>query len=290
MLRSLRCAALALFLGATSFLPVCAQTSATGSPNPGPTPYSQRRAIMIGQISVSPDGKRIAWLDSGVILVTSFDNLGHSQRITAAPSPEGSCTESDPVWSPDSASLAFLSDCADLGGQSDLYLSHLDSNPPLRLSALHGYVDAPAFSPDGKRIAFLYVEGATRPAGALAAMKRPPASSAKTTSRFSASLPLPPIPVDAPSPPRPPSSRPQPSRLRVRLVARFRIPRLHRRRPSRRKQLVGRQALHAIRCRRLANPLRSSRPPTSPAPSTACKSPFPAGRPTANPSPSSAAS
>ncbi len=173
MLRSLRCAALALFLGATSFLPVCAQTSATGSPNPGPTPYSQRRAIMIGQISVSPDGKRIAWLDSGVILVTSFDNLGHSQRITAAPSPEGSCTESDPVWSPDSTSLAFISDCADLGGQSDLYLSHLDSNPPLRLSALHGDVDALAFSPDGKRIAFLYVEGATRPAGALAAMDAP---------------------------------------------------------------------------------------------------------------------
>ncbi len=173
MLRSLRCAALALFLGATSLLTVCAQTPASGSPNPSPTSYSQRRAIMIGHISVSPDGKRIAWLNSGVILITSLDNLGHSQRITAAPSPDGSCTESDPIWSSDSAALAFLSDCADLGGQSDLYLSHLDSNPPRRLSALHGDVGTPAFSPDGKRIAFLYVEGATRPAGALAAMDAP---------------------------------------------------------------------------------------------------------------------
>src|SRR5208337_2719925 len=40
-----------------------------------------------------------------------------------------------------------------------------------RLTELRGYVEDPAFSPDGTRVAFLYVEGATRPAGALAAMK-----------------------------------------------------------------------------------------------------------------------
>ena len=45
--------------------------------------------------------------------------------------------------------------------------------PVRRLTELNGYVQAPAFSPDGKAIAFLYVEGATRPAGALAAMKPP---------------------------------------------------------------------------------------------------------------------
>ena len=173
--RSLRCAALALVLCPTSLLPVCAQTFTppSGAPSPGSATSSQRRAITIGQISVSPDGKRLAWVDSGVILFTSFANLGQIQRVTAAPSPDNSCTESDPIWSPDSAALAFLSDCADLGGQSDLYLSHLDGNPPRRLSDLHGEVNAPAFSPDGKRIAFLYVEGATRPAGALAAMDAP---------------------------------------------------------------------------------------------------------------------
>ena len=171
--RSLRRAAVPIVLGAAFFLPVYAQTPAPSSSNSGPAPSSQHRVVMIGQVSVSPDGKRFAWLDSGVLLVTSLDNLGHSQRITAASSPDGSCAESDPVWSPDSSALAFLSDCADLGGQSDLYLSRLDGNPPQRLSALHGDVDAPAFSPDGKRIAFLYVEGATRPAGALAAMDAP---------------------------------------------------------------------------------------------------------------------
>ena len=42
-----------------------------------------------------------------------------------------------------------------------------------RLTTLSGFVHEPAFSPDGSKIAFLYVEGATRPAGALAAMKPP---------------------------------------------------------------------------------------------------------------------
>ena len=55
----------------------------------------------------------------------------------------------------------------------DLYLSQLDGSPARRLTELKGYEHEPAFSPDGTRIAFLYVEGATRPAGALAAMKPP---------------------------------------------------------------------------------------------------------------------
>ncbi len=169
--RVLRSAALSVVLCVISFLPTCAQSSATASA--GPTPPSQRRVQFIAQVAISPDGKRLAWREQGQIRVAPIGSFGKSRRITAAASPDGSCNESNIVWSPDSTALAFLSDCANLGGQSDLYLSHLDGRPPQRLTQLDGYVNAPAFSPDGKRIAFLYVEGATRPAGALAAFDAP---------------------------------------------------------------------------------------------------------------------
>jgi dipeptidyl aminopeptidase/acylaminoacyl peptidase len=133
---------------------------------------SLNRARFLGQVAVSPDGKRLAWLEAGQIRVAPIGNLSQSQLVTAA-SPGQSCDASDLVWSPGSAALAFLSDCADPGRQPDLFLSPLDGNPALRIGNLSGYVDAPAFSPDGKFIAFLYVAGATRPAGALAAQALP---------------------------------------------------------------------------------------------------------------------
>jgi len=133
---------------------------------------SQSRARTIAQVAVSPDGKRVAWLDAGEISVAPLDHFDESKPITPA-TPGQSCTASEFVWSPNSDSIAFLSDCADPGEQSNLFLSHLDGSPALRLSDLHGYAVAPAFSPDGKSIAFLYVEGATRPSGALAAEPLP---------------------------------------------------------------------------------------------------------------------
>ncbi|MGO9324988.1 MAG: prolyl oligopeptidase family serine peptidase [Terracidiphilus sp.] len=136
---------------------------------------SRSRARTVAQVAVSPDGKRVAWLDAGEISVAPLDHFDESKPITAA-TPGQSCTASEFVWSPNSDSIAFLSDCSDSSGQSNqsnVFLSHLDGSPALRLSDLHGYADAPAFSPDGKSIAFLYVEGATRPSGALAAEPLP---------------------------------------------------------------------------------------------------------------------
>jgi dipeptidyl aminopeptidase/acylaminoacyl peptidase len=128
---------------------------------------------MIGQVAVSPDGKRLAWVMGSEIHVAPIGNLSVSQRITAASAPGQRCREADLAWSPNSSSLAFSSDCAKPREQLDLYLSSLDGSAPRRLTTLHGDVGSPAFSPDGTRIAFLYVEGATRPVGALAAMNAP---------------------------------------------------------------------------------------------------------------------
>jgi len=138
---------------------------------------SVARGRSVGQVAVSPDGKRLAWVEGAPggteIHLAPRTDLTKFVRITAATSPEQHCRESELTWSPDSASLAFFSDCANPEDQTDLYLSHLDATPARKLTKLEGYVDAPAFSPDGKSISFLYVAGATRTAGALAAMKPP---------------------------------------------------------------------------------------------------------------------
>ena len=135
------------------------------------------RGRSLGQVAVSPDGKRLAWIErsgeSDGILVAPLDNLKKSQRVTAAAKPEEHCQEDEIRWSPDSKALAFLATCAARSGQAELYLSYLDRQPARRLTELKGFVEAPAFSPDGAQVAFLYVEGATRPSGALAAMKAP---------------------------------------------------------------------------------------------------------------------
>jgi dipeptidyl aminopeptidase/acylaminoacyl peptidase len=138
------------------------------------------RGRSVSQVAVSPDGKRLAWIErgrgGGEIRVAPLGDLSKSERVTAAKAEEH-CREGKVLWAPDSKALAFFSDCArqgepgKLGGQEDLYLTRLDGSPAQRLTALKGYVEAPAFSPDGASVAFLYVEGATRPSGALAAMK-----------------------------------------------------------------------------------------------------------------------
>jgi dipeptidyl aminopeptidase/acylaminoacyl peptidase len=135
------------------------------------------RGRNVGQLAVSPDGKRLAWVQGGregmEILVAPIGDLSKTERVTAAAKPDQHCREGEPAWQPDSTALAFFSDCARPGEQDDLYISRLDGNAARRLTELHGYEHEPAFSPDGAKIAFLYVEGATRPAGALAAMKPP---------------------------------------------------------------------------------------------------------------------
>jgi len=135
------------------------------------------RGHSFGQVAISPDGKHLAWIENAKegteIRVAPFDDLKKSERITAAAKAEQHCHEGEMVWSPDAGALAFFSDCAKPEEQADLYLIRLGEKKPRRLTELKGYVEAPAFSPDGSGVAFLYVEGATRSAGALAAMKPP---------------------------------------------------------------------------------------------------------------------
>jgi dipeptidyl aminopeptidase/acylaminoacyl peptidase len=135
----------------------------------------------IHQAALSPDGQQIAWVvdgDGGTeIQIASTADPARAHRITAGTG--APCLEEYLAWSPDSKQLAFTSDCnGNAGGamdQADVYLATPGATTPSprRLTHLHGGVTSLAFSPDGLHIACLYIEGATRPAGALAPMKPP---------------------------------------------------------------------------------------------------------------------
>jgi len=177
------CLRAGLLAGAVLFLSVASSGPLAAGQAPGHSDHSHidealkglNRGRSVGQVAVSPDGKRLAWLEFGKggmeIRVAALDELAKSVRVTAAAKADEHCREGQIVWSPDAKSLAFFSDCAAPSEQTDLYVAPADGGAAHRLTTLKGYVEAPAFSPDGTKVAFLYVEGATRPAGALAAMK-----------------------------------------------------------------------------------------------------------------------
>jgi dipeptidyl aminopeptidase/acylaminoacyl peptidase len=90
---------------------------------------------------------------------------------------ETMCSYGDPVWSPDGQTLAFAGSCKSpsvdptVPQQEQIYLWSKASGEVRQLTHVTGEVKEPAWSPDGRSIAFLFVENATRSAGALDAMK-----------------------------------------------------------------------------------------------------------------------
>ena len=180
------CAALGLFVS-LSTTPIAAQTVPASDAN-----VAQKQVIAslfdtLGktrsprQAAISPDGSAVAWVAAtgktgSRIHLTPLSGMASTQTITvnglADTDAARKCSESDVAWSPDSKQLAFLSDCATTG-QSQVFLADASSTqqPPRQLTTVKGFVHSIAWSPNGKQLGFLFVENATRPAGALAAMK-----------------------------------------------------------------------------------------------------------------------
>ena len=176
---STRFCAFALACFCSIALPVTAFSAEAASPETRPPANPKVRAILadlgkvenVSQTSLSPDGKRLAWAErehgeASRVMVSDPQGGGAQQVETGA-----DCTASNPLWSPDSRALLFEGECGK-NGQTDLFVTTLNG-PPQQITHLKGYVQGAAWSPDSERIAFLYVPGATRPAGALAAMKPP---------------------------------------------------------------------------------------------------------------------
>ena len=191
-LQTVRCAV----TGVTFFLSLFAAAGAQNSSPAEAAPKSDPRIAQllgslekvrnISQTALSPDGKHLAWViggnDSEIMLAVPDGQ--NPQRVLTAGKSSG-CSSSGIAFSPDSQKLAFLSDCTSTAGevkpgegkvtQDDIFVATLsDAKAKAKqLTHLHGYAHELAWSPDGKQLGLLYTEGATRPSGALDAMKPP---------------------------------------------------------------------------------------------------------------------
>jgi dipeptidyl aminopeptidase/acylaminoacyl peptidase len=129
--------------------------------------------------AISPDGTTVAWAvrarEGSQIHLTDVANPDPAkEKIVGTGSGGTSCGSSEPKWSPDGEWIGFISDCTgstDKPGQEQVFAWSKKTGESKQLTHVVGGIDSLAWSPDGKAIGFLFVENATRSAGALAAMK-----------------------------------------------------------------------------------------------------------------------
>jgi dipeptidyl aminopeptidase/acylaminoacyl peptidase len=129
-------------------------------------------------IAISPDGARAAWSEKlpdregheslGALSVQDLRG-GKARRLTAARDGKPR-REYGAVFSRDGRTLAFLSD-ASAAGQLQIWLAPAAGGAPRQLTRVKGQLDHLLWSPDGRAVAFLFVEGSTQEPGALVAYK-----------------------------------------------------------------------------------------------------------------------
>jgi tricorn protease len=97
-------------------------------------------------LTLSPDGKKVAFLSRGDVFAASSKDGGDAARITNTPAPESAL-----AWTPDSRKLAYVSE---RNGKGQIFLYEFSTNQETQLTT-QGADTAPRFSPDGKSLAFL---------------------------------------------------------------------------------------------------------------------------------------
>ncbi len=175
-------AALAAALLPSLALAQSGKTDWAPMPNPDPRLAAMRgtggRLRAPGQIAITPDGTTIAWSifgrEGSQLHLTEIANPDPAKDKIVSVAGTTNCSSSSPVWSPDSQTLAFTSNCTsktEEPGQVQIFLYSRSTGEVKQLTHLKGIFQQVAWSPDGKSLAFLFVENASRSAGALAAMK-----------------------------------------------------------------------------------------------------------------------
>ncbi len=111
---------------------------------------------------LSPNGKFVVYTDHRVEKKTEkkYSNLflisledDHNRQFTF-----GNQIDSSPEWSPDSKTIAFLSNRSDAEKPSQIYLINLEGGEARPLTKFEGNIDGFSWSPDGKKIVFTAVK------------------------------------------------------------------------------------------------------------------------------------
>ncbi|MBK6588961.1 MAG: PD40 domain-containing protein [Acidobacteria bacterium] len=100
-----------------------------------------------GELALSPDGKKVAVVSHGEIFAASSKDGGEAVRITHTVAPE-----SNVAWSPDSKRLVYSSE---RGGAYEIFQYDFSTETETQLTRGTNEDIAPAFSPDGKTLAFV---------------------------------------------------------------------------------------------------------------------------------------
>ncbi len=121
------------------------------------------KTILYSDVALSPDGAHVAWVQSTAAATSTQTYISATSANTRAVMVKipitGERTDFDPVWSPDSKTLAVFSSTGEKE-QRQLWMVNADGSGPKKITNLNGYAARPRWSHDGKQIAFLYIQGA----------------------------------------------------------------------------------------------------------------------------------
>src|SRR6185295_4241748 len=113
----------------------------------GPGIERLRLTDQIGELQLSPDGKKVAFVVHGEVFAASAADGGDAARVTNSYAEEYQLN-----WSPDSRRLVYVSE---RDGVSHLFLYDFTSNSETQLTRDAADDSTPRFSPDSKLLAFI---------------------------------------------------------------------------------------------------------------------------------------
>src|SRR5216117_2108856 len=121
------------------------------------------KTILYSDVALSPYGAHVAWVQSTAAATSTQTYIsatsGNTRAVMVKIPITGERTDFDPVWSPDSKTLAVFSSAGEKE-QRQLWMVNADGSGPKKITDLNGYAARPRWSHDGKQIAFLYIQGA----------------------------------------------------------------------------------------------------------------------------------